>query len=194
MEMVRECINHAKLERLGFTHVEERQHRTEHHYYNLSIYNGTLCLTPSERSDGYSCIFYWQGFIYWFVDLLYLEDLKALISELKKKELEELEEQIKAFEERDAGLMHLYESMIDSAPRMEMELSDGINVGLQVDKERLDDILIQHKELEDKIKELLKAPMEAFSNAWPKFIANRLLQTNRTKTSPGGYELGNTTE
>lgn len=173
MEMVKECISHAKLERLGFTHVEERQHRTERHYYNLSIYNGTLCLTPSELSGGCSCIFYWQGFTYWFVDLLYLEDLKALISELKKMELEELQEQIKAFKERDDALMKLYDSMMDSEPSMALELHDVINVGLQVDEERLDDILRQHKELEEKTEELLDAPMRALSNAWPKFVSNR---------------------
>ena len=58
MEMIEEHINQAHLERLGFTHVEERQYGVEHHYYNLPIYSGTLCLTPSELSGGYSCMFY----------------------------------------------------------------------------------------------------------------------------------------
>lgn len=173
MEMVRERINYAKLEQLGFTRVKERQHRTERHYYNLSIYNGTLCLTPSELSAGYSSVFYGQGFAYRFIDLLFLEDLKALISELKKMELEELQEQIKAFKERDDALMKLYDSMMDSEPSMALELPDVINVGLQVDKERLDDILRQHKEFEEKTEELLDASMRALSNAWPKFVANR---------------------
>ena len=88
-------------------------------------------------------------------------------------ELGELEKQIKAFDERDDAIMKLYDSMMDSKPSMALELPDGINVGLQIEKERLDDIIRQHKELKEKIEELRKAPMEALSNAWPKFIVNR---------------------